>query len=49
MVTVHGRVLHYVFKIPERSKTMDFYRKVLGMKVFRHEEFSEGCEAQCNG
>ncbi|XP_066247720.1 glyoxalase domain-containing protein 4 [Euwallacea similis] len=49
MVLLHGRGLHFVFKIPDRNKTMDFYRKVLGMKVFRHEEFSEGCEAQCNG
>ncbi|XP_048522505.1 glyoxalase domain-containing protein 4 isoform X1 [Dendroctonus ponderosae] len=49
MVSLHGRPLHYVFKIPDRDRTMDFYRKVLGMKVFRHEEFSEGCEAQCNG
>jgi len=44
-----GRALHYVFKIPDRKITMDFYRKVLGMKVLRHEEFSEGCDAQCNG
>lgn len=28
---------------------MDFYTKVLGMKICRHEEFSEGCEATCNG
>ncbi|KAL1491522.1 hypothetical protein ABEB36_012106 [Hypothenemus hampei] len=49
MVTLHGRALHFVFKIPDRKNTMNFYRKVLGMKVFRHEEFSEGCEAQCNG
>lgn len=28
---------------------MRFYREVLGMKVLRHEEFSEGCEATCNG
>ena len=28
---------------------MKFYETVLGMKVLRHEEFSEGCEATCNG
>jgi len=28
---------------------MRFYREVLGMKVLRHEEFEEGCEAACNG
>ncbi|VEN49625.1 unnamed protein product [Callosobruchus maculatus] len=44
-----GRALHYVFKIPDRKETMRFYRNVLGMKVQRHEEFAEGCEATCNG
>lgn len=44
-----GRALHWVFKIGDRSKTIDFYRNVLGMKVLRHEEFEEGCEATCNG
>jgi len=28
---------------------MDFYRKILCMKVLRHEEFTETCAAQCNG
>lgn len=46
---VTGRALHYVFKIPERKLTAKFYREILGMKVLRHEEFSEGCEAACNG
>lgn len=49
MTTFAGRALHYVFKIPDRKTTMDFYRNVLGMTVLRHEEFKEGCEAQCNG
>ncbi|CAH1969312.1 unnamed protein product [Acanthoscelides obtectus] len=49
MVQLTGRALHYVFKIPDRKETMRFYRNVLGMKVLRHEEFSEGCEATCNG
>jgi len=43
------RTLHFVFKICDRQKTMDFYRNVLGMKVLRHEEFTEGCKATCNG
>ena len=43
------RPLHFVFKIGDRFKTIDFYTNVLGMKVLRHEEFSEGCEAACNG
>lgn len=46
---VTGRALHFVFKIPDRGLTMKFYREVLGMKVLRHEEFSDGCEAACNG
>lgn len=46
---ISGRALHYVFKIPDRKETMRFYREILGMKVLRHEEFSEGCEATCNG
>lgn len=44
-----GRALHFVFKIAERTKTMKFYRELLGMKVLRHEEFTQGCEAACNG
>ena len=28
---------------------MRFYREVLGMQVLRHEEFTEGCLAACNG
>ncbi|GAU94100.1 hypothetical protein RvY_05932 [Ramazzottius varieornatus] len=43
------RPLHYVFKLAEREKTIKFYTDILGMKVLRHEEFSEGCEATCNG
>ncbi|VEN49626.1 unnamed protein product [Callosobruchus maculatus] len=49
MAQLTGRALHYVFKIPDRKETMRFYRNVLGMKVLRHEEFAEGCEATCNG
>ncbi|KOC70598.1 Glyoxalase domain-containing protein 4 [Habropoda laboriosa] len=46
---VTGRALHYVFKIPDRKLTAKFYREILGMKVLRHEEFADGCEATCNG
>lgn len=46
---VTGRALHFVFKIPDRKLTIKFYREILGMKVLRHEEFVEGCEAACNG
>lgn len=43
------RPLHFVFKICSRKPTMDFYLNLLKMKVLRHEEFQEGCEASCNG
>lgn len=43
------RPLHFVFKIGNRKKTLDFYRNVLHMKVLRHEEFEQGCDAACNG
>lgn len=43
------RALHYVLKINNRSKAVEFYKNVLGMKILRHEEFEEGCKASCNG
>lgn len=43
------RTLHFVYKITDRTKTIKFYREILGMKVLRHEEFEEGCRATCNG
>lgn len=29
------RTLHYVFKVADRTSTVNFYRNVLGMKVTR--------------
>ncbi|KAH9395312.1 Glyoxalase domain-containing protein 4 [Tyrophagus putrescentiae] len=43
------RALHYVLKIGNRAKNIEFFRDLLGMKVLRHEEFHTMCEAQCNG
>ncbi|XP_027194074.2 glyoxalase domain-containing protein 4 [Dermatophagoides pteronyssinus] len=43
------RALHYVLKIGDRNKNIQFFRDLLGMKVLRHEEFHEMCQAQCNG
>ncbi|KAJ8369232.1 hypothetical protein SKAU_G00092600 [Synaphobranchus kaupii] len=43
------RPLHFVFKVGDRAKTATFYRDVLGMRILRHEEFEEGCKANCNG
>lgn len=48
-MTTSRRALHWVFKIGDRSKTISFYKDVLGMRVLRHEEFEAGCEATCNG
>ncbi|XP_065709451.1 glyoxalase domain-containing protein 4 [Patagioenas fasciata] len=43
------RALHFVFKVGDRARTARFFRELLGMSVLRHEEFSEGCKATCNG
>lgn len=49
MAAIKGRALHFVFKIADRKLTAHFYQNILGMKILRHEEFTEGCEASCNG
>lgn len=46
---IHQRPLHWVFKIGDLKKTLDFYEGSFGMHVHRHEEFASGCEATCNG
>ena len=43
------RPLHFVFKIASRTKAIEFYKNVLNMKILRHEEFDQGCDAACNG
>jgi predicted enzyme related to lactoylglutathione lyase len=43
------RPLHWVFKVGDLERTVDFYTTVLGLTVQRHEEFDKGCEATCNG
>lgn len=43
------RSLHWVFKVGDLRQTLTFFKNVLGMHVLRHEEFSSGCEATCNG
>ena len=43
-----GRLLHFVYKIADRTESVKFYRS-LGMKILRHEEFEEGCDAQVRG
>eukprot|EP01012_Entosiphon_sulcatum_P069286 TRINITY_DN999_c0_g1_i1.p1 TRINITY_DN999_c0_g1~~TRINITY_DN999_c0_g1_i1.p1 ORF type:complete len:425 (-),score=93.63 TRINITY_DN999_c0_g1_i1:181-1455(-) len=43
------KALHWVFKVGNLRKSVDFYRDVFGIRVLRHEEFASGCEATCNG
>lgn len=47
--TAGSRALHWVLKIGSLKKSMYFFENVLGLRVLRHEEFSSGCEATCNG
>ncbi|CAN0021241.1 unnamed protein product [Discosporangium mesarthrocarpum] len=47
--TAGSRALHWVLKIGNLRTSMNFFEKVLGLKVLRHEEFETGCEATCNG
>lgn len=49
MTQVVGRALHYVLKVGNLKKNVDFFRDKLRMTVLRHEVFEEGCEAACNG
>lgn len=44
-----SRALHFVLKIGNLKKNVEFFRDTLGMKVLRHEVFEQGCEAACNG
>ncbi|XP_055523456.1 glyoxalase domain-containing protein 4 [Wyeomyia smithii] len=46
---IAARALHYVLKIGNRAKNVHFFREILGMQVLRHEEFTQGCDAACNG
>ncbi|EFC42741.1 hypothetical protein NAEGRDRAFT_80346 [Naegleria gruberi] len=43
------RMLHWVHKIGNYSKSKQFYEKELNMVEQRHESFDAGCEAACNG
>ena len=47
---IDGALLHWVFKTSNlKADILDFYTFMMGMHVLRHEEFSSGCDAQCNG
>jgi len=43
------RPLHWVIKISDLKQSIKLLEGVLGMRVLRHEEFEEACEASCNG
>lgn len=49
MSQVVGRALHYVLKVGNLKKNVEFFRDKLRMTVLRHEVFDKGCEAACNG
>lgn len=42
------RPLHWVIKVSNLKKTLELLTAI-GCRVLRHEEFTEGCEASCNG
>lgn len=44
-----ARLIHYSLKVASREKARDFFVNSLGMRVLRHEEYSEGCKVECNG
>ena len=42
------RALHWVLKVGNLKRSVEFYSLVFGMKLFRHEEFSSGCDRESN-
>jgi hypothetical protein len=47
--SIPPKALHWVLRVGNLKKSMEFYENVIGLRVLRHEEFSSGCEATCNG
>ena len=45
----YRKPLHWVQKVSHLEDTLQFYQLNFNFKVYRHEEFSSGCEATCNG
>jgi catechol 2,3-dioxygenase-like lactoylglutathione lyase family enzyme len=48
-MSAKSRALHYVLKVGNLKKNIEFFRDRLAMRVLRHEVFDEGCDAACNG
>jgi len=44
-----GRHAHWVLRTSDLKRSLDFYRRVLGMRVLRHEENPQACPITCNG
>ena len=42
------RPLHWVIKVGDLKRSIELL-SLLGARVLRHEEFTSGCEATCNG
>ena len=45
----YRKPLHWVQKVAHLEDALDFYKRNFNFIVYRHEEFSSGCEATCNG
>ena len=45
----YRKPLHWVQKVAHLEDALDFYQRNFNFMVYRHEEFSSGCEATCNG
>ena len=43
------RALHWVTRVSELERTLNFTQHVLGMQVLRHEENEDACPITCNG
>jgi len=46
---ISGRSLHWVIRNSDLRPSLEFFEKVLGMCVLRHEENDQPCDITCNG
>ena len=44
-----GRSAHWVLRVTDLERSLDFYAAVFGMRVIRHEENAAACPITCNG
>jgi hypothetical protein len=45
----YRRPAHWVFKVGNLKESLEWFKSNFNLSIFRHEEFSSGCEATCNG